>query len=64
MRTFKFTVKNQDDWAICNTEIIVVAKDKLLAKKMLVSANYDINKIHDLIELTSGIHIIQEMSTM
>lgn len=64
MRTFKFTVKNPDNWAITDTEIIVIAEDKVSAKKMLKSANYDVKKTHELIELTSGVHIIQLMSTM
>ena len=63
MRTFRFTIKNIDAWAISNKEMIVVAEDKTKAKKMLKDSGYDIKTTSELVEIKAGIHVIQEMIT-
>ena len=63
MRTFHFTVTNTDAWAITNREIIVVAEDKVAAKKALKLAGYDNLKTSALVELKDGVHVIQTETT-
>jgi hypothetical protein len=64
MRTFRFTIKNTDPWALTNKEIIVVAEDKPAAKQLLKEAKYEIQKTSDLVEIKTGVHVIQEETTM
>lgn len=63
MRTFRYTIKNTDSWRITDTEIVVIAEDKVSAKKLLKAAKYDIQKTSDLVELKAGVHMIQEPMT-
>ena len=63
MRTFRFTIKNIDAWAITNQEMIVVAENKTKAKQLLKDSGYDIKTTGELVELKTGVHLIQEMIT-
>lgn len=63
MGAYKFTVKNEDTWAITDTEIVVIADNKVAAKNLLKQEGYSIEKARELIELETGVHVIQEMQT-
>jgi hypothetical protein len=63
MGTYQFTIKNNDTWAITNTEIVVVADNKVAAKIMLKKEGYYIEKTSELTELETGVHIVQNKCT-
>jgi len=63
MKTFHYTIKNTDPWAITDTEIIVIAINKVSAKKLLKEAGHNDVKTSDLIELKTGVHTIQTYMT-
>jgi hypothetical protein len=62
MKVFKFTIKNNDEWAITNLEVIVVADDKFDAIKLLQEAGYNLSD-GKLIRLEEGVHLIVEAMT-
>lgn len=60
MKTFHYTIKNYDIWAITDNEIIIVAENIDIAFDKLV--NYYKKEVFDkelLIELEEGVHIVQ-----
>lgn len=63
MRTFRFIIKNTHAWAITNQEMIVVAENKTKAKQLVKDSGYDIKTTGELVELKTGVHLIQEMIT-
>lgn len=66
LRTFQFTYINNDDWAITDTKIVVIAENKRKAIK-IVDEHKDRYKWYntkagemEIIELKKGLHLIQE----
>lgn len=63
MKTYKYSIPNTDDWAITDTEIVVVADNKNVAVKML-EEDFKIKVDREkLTLLKKGVHIIQHEIT-
>lgn len=60
LKTYKYTVKNTDDWAITDNIMVVVAESKMKAKQLLNKSGYNVKKTSEIIELKEGLHFIQE----
>lgn len=63
MKTFNYTIKNDEPWAITDKEIIVVSENKKSAQKALKEAGYSDVSAKELVELNVGVHIIQDPIT-
>lgn len=62
MKTYHYNIPNTDAWAICDTEIIVVADNKFEAERLLKATILAPNHVFDpekLLTLRHGVHLIQ-----
>ncbi len=63
MKTYHYTINNDDTWRITDTEIIVIADGKIAAKKLLIASGYYDVKSKELVEIKIGVHVIQHAQT-
>lgn len=61
MKTFHWNIPNDDKWALCDTELVIVAPDVDSALKAIANSPYKGYRPtpHDLKELGGGVHVIQ-----
>jgi len=64
MRAFRFKVKNNDDWALTDLEVVIIANNVEHCLEILNGKGYYHVTEEDLIELEEGFHVIQDMKIM